>query len=121
MHIIFGDHYKQLPDSYTVLELDTFQSPSSGKTMTTYCVVETIPLAEFPMAGAHRKIHADLISAYRGRHWNYCKQAIEQLMGKWNQELDSFYSDLLLRVKTNQESTLTDDWTGVIKKEFTPV
>ena len=118
MNIIFGDRYKELPDSYTILELDTFFSPSTGETMKTYCVVESIPLQEFQLADAHKKIHADLIAAYHTRHWKYCEHAIEGLMGKWNNELDSFYVDLLARVKQYQVQDLSDEWTGFIEKEF---
>ena len=118
MHIIFGDRYKELPDSYTVLELDTFRSPSTGETLKTYCLVETIPLPEFQLAAAHKQIHADLLAAYREKHWGYCEQAIEQLIGKWNHELDSFYTDLLVRVKNYQAEPPSEGWTGFIDKEF---
>ena len=121
MHIIFGDSYKDLPDSYTILELDTFRSPSTGETLVTHCLVETIPLPEFQLAASHKKIHTDLIDAYRKQHWNYCEQAIEQLMGKWNHDLDSFYTDLLVRVNNLRAVPPDEAWTGYIDKEFIPV
>lgn len=114
MHIIFGDSVKQLPDSYTVLELDTFKIQSTDDLITAYCVIDTIPLSDFPLAEAHKKIHADLISAYKNQHWNYCEQAIEGLMGKWNGDVDTFYSDLLQRVINYKETPPAPDWDGVL-------
>jgi hypothetical protein len=40
MHIIFGDSLKEIPDSFTVLELDTFVVPGDDRPKTAYCVVE---------------------------------------------------------------------------------
>ena len=114
MHIIFGDSKNQLPDSFTVLELDTFRMQSTNDLATAYCVIETIPLAEFPLADAHKKIHADLIQAYKNRHWAYCEQAIEGLMGKWNGDLNTFYTDLLQRVVNYKENPPDEAWDGTI-------
>jgi hypothetical protein len=33
-------------------------------------------------------------------------------MGKWNSELDSFYSDLLLRVQAYRQTPPGDEWDG---------
>jgi hypothetical protein len=111
MNIIFGDSIKDIPDSYTVLELDTFKTPN-GATSVAYCVVEKIPLADFDKLEAYKKVHADLLANYRGREWTYCEHAIEGLMGKWNGELDSFYSDLLLRVVAYRQTPPGEDWDG---------
>jgi hypothetical protein len=76
-------------------------------------VIEKIPLADFDKLEAYKKVHADLVENYRRREWTYCEHAIEGLMGKWNGELDSFYSDLLLRVKSHQQTPPAADWTGI--------
>ena len=117
MNIIFGDSVKQIPDSYTCLELDTFRVPGSDA-MPTWCVVEKIPLNEFPLLDAHKKIHADLIRYYREQQWNYCEQAIQGLMGKWAGELDSFYTDLLQRVMHFKQHPPAADWDHVRTKEL---
>lgn len=114
MHIIFEDSIKLLPDSYTILELDTFRMPATNELSTAYCVIETIPLAEFPLAEAHKKIHADLIQAYKDQHWLYCEQAIDGLMGKWNGDLNTFYTDLLQRVVNYKETPPNEGWDGTI-------
>ena len=112
MHIIFGAAIKEIPDSFTILELDTFRSASENEIVTAYCVVEKIPLTEFTMLDAHKKIHADLMQYYKQRQWNYCEQAIAGLMGKWNGELDTFYADLLNRVIDFKANEPPSDWDG---------
>ena len=116
MNIIFGDSINQIPNSFTVLELDTFRMVSEGRTVTAYCVIEKIPLTDFDKLAAYKKVHADLLENYRRREWTYCEHAIEGLMGKWNSELDSFYSDLLLRVQTHRQNPPDKDWNGVLVK-----
>ena len=61
MHIIFGSTIEEIPNSFTVLELDTFRMVKENRTDTAYCVVEKIPLTEFSMLDAYKKIHADLV------------------------------------------------------------
>ena len=114
MHIIFGSTVQEIPNSFTVLELDTFCMVNENRTDTAYCVVEKIPLTEFAMLDAYKKIHADLVQYYRQRQWNYCENAIEGLMGRWNGELDTFYSDLLARVIKFKEKEPPKDWNGTL-------
>jgi hypothetical protein len=75
-------------------------------------VVEKIALSDFDKLEAYRKVHSDLLANYRAREWTYCEHAIEGLMGKWNGELDSFYSDLLLRVQAHRQNPPDVNWTG---------
>ena len=49
MHIIFGEPAKDLEEKFTVLELDTIKFQESGQKVTSYCVVENIPLGDFPV------------------------------------------------------------------------
>ena len=119
MNIIFGDP-RSLTDKYTVLELDTFRSPSTKEMMTAYCVLEMIPLNEMQTSSHWIQIHADLIQAYKQRHWNYCKQAIEGLTGKWNGELNSFYETLLTRIVEFESNPPGNDWDGCVEKELRP-
>lgn len=112
MNIIFDELLNTVPDNYTVLELDTFNVVAENRKVTAYCVVEKIPLAEFDKVDAYKKVHGDLIENYRKRNWTYCEHAIEGLMGKWNGELDTFYSDLLLRVIGYKHTPPGEDWDG---------
>lgn len=112
MNIIRGDQRHLVPDSYTVLELDTFQT-AQGRRETAFCVIENIPLQDFPVLDAYIKVHHDLMQAYRDKNWEYCESAITGLIGKWNGEVDSFYQDLAQRVAQLKESDTDPDWNGV--------
>ena len=116
MNIIFGEALDALPDNYTVLELDTFVLPPDGVVRTSYCVVEKVALTDFPLMEAHIKVHTDMMKAYRDQNWEYCLHAIKGLMGRWNGDLDSFYSNLLERVEKHQATPPGDYWTGYIDK-----
>jgi hypothetical protein len=115
MNIIFGDSREALPDNYTILELDQFRIGESGQVVTAYCLLENIPLGDFPTLDAYIKVHHDLITEYRKQNWEYCLNATKGLTGYWNGELDTFYSDLQERVK--QYSSMSDpNWSWIIKK-----
>ena len=116
MNIIFGDVINELPDNFTILELDTFRIVSEDRIATAYCVVEQIPLEEFAKLEAYKKIHSDLIENYKAQYWTYCEHAIEGLMGKWNGELDTFYTDLLTRVMEYKQNPPGDGWTAIRDK-----
>ena len=113
MNIIFGDSTDTLPDYYIKLELDTFRTADSDNTVTAYCLVEKLPPDEFHSMESYKKIHTDLLDAYRQQHWNYCEQAIEGLTGRWGGELDTFYLDLLQRVKQHKQNGVPDNWTPI--------
>ena len=113
MNIIFGDSVNDIPEQYTVLELDTFRTAGSDDTVTAYCLVEKLALDEFSTLEEYKKIHSDVIKYYKQRQWNYCEQALQGLMGRWHGELDTFYRDLLSRVLACKETEPGPDWDGI--------
>ena len=115
MNIIFKENSADIGKKYVVLDLDTFSIPN-GSTHTVCCVVENIPITELSETEDLKTLHADLIQSYGRRQWSQCEQAIEQLMGKWGGEVDSFYVDLQSRIKMLKELDLDDNWTPVIPK-----
>lgn len=117
MHIIFGKQQaEELSQKYTVLELDTFQLGENGPLVTAYCAVETIPLEELPLLSQNKILHEHLLINYRGRAWNDCLLAVQNLTGKWRGELDSFYQDLSSRAQLFIDNPPPADWSPVILK-----
>jgi len=121
MHIIFGDSVDLISDSFTVLELDTVKLLPSSKLVPTWCMVETIPLGEFLEVAANQQLHINLIANYRKRNWSYCLQAIENLMGKWNSEVDSFYTELADRIGKLSRDPPGDDWDGSLTRQVATI
>jgi hypothetical protein len=115
MYIIFGDDKKDLPNNYTILELDQFKFPD-GAVSTAYCVIENVSLGEFPTMDSYHKIHHDLMEQYRAKNWEYCQNAINSLTGRWNGELDSFYENLHTRIEGYIAKPPDKDWDGTILK-----
>jgi hypothetical protein len=115
MNIIFKENSEAIGKKYVVLDLDTFSIPD-GSTHTVCCVVENIPITELSETENLKALHAELMQSYGQRNWNQCEQAIEQLVGKWGGEVDSFYQDLQTRINRLKTLNLTEDWTPVIPK-----
>lgn len=115
MNIIFGkERAEPLMDSFTVLELDTIRLGTEN--IVAYCVVDNIPITDMPRLESMKNLHANLLVEYRKKNWNYCVQALEHLMNFWNHELDSFYQNLLGRIREYMENDPGQQWTGVIEK-----
>ena len=115
MNIIFKQNSADIAKKYVVLDLDTFSIPD-GSTHTVCCVVENIPITEMSETEGLKALHADLIASYGQRHWEQCEQLIEQLVGKWGGEVDSFYEDIRSRVNRLKTLAIDSSWTPVIPK-----
>jgi hypothetical protein len=117
MNIIFGDNVAaQAREKYTVLELDTFVFEQKDITATAYAIIERVPLMEMINIESFKNLHENLMLEYRKRNWKYCEDAIEHLRGKWNGDLDTFYTELYERLQTLKDQVLSDDWTGCITR-----
>ena len=117
MNIIFGDNIADLArEKYTVLELDTLVMSGPDQTATAYAIVEKIPLQEMSTLDRFLDLHNNLMKEYRKQNWKYCEDAIGHLQGKWNTEIDTFYSELHDRIQTLKTQSLPSDWNGAIIK-----
>jgi hypothetical protein len=117
MNIIFGDAVNQVTDTHTVLELDTFKLMPSEQLIKTYCVIDNLPLAEFPQLEANKKIHQQLITQYQEQNWTYCQSAVHSLMGCWNGEMDTFYQHLAERIDEYIANPPGEDWDFTIVRQ----
>jgi adenylate cyclase len=117
MNIIFGDTVKQVAETHTVLELDTFKLMPSEQVVTSYCVIDNLPLAEFPQLEANKNIHQQLIAQYRQQNWEFCRSALHSLTGCWNGEMDTFYQHLAERIDDYSANPPGSAWDGVVTKE----
>jgi hypothetical protein len=117
MHIIFGDDQAQaLGEKYTVLELDTFKFEPSGTLTKAYAVVEAIPIEDLPKLSFQIDLHKNLIENYCIRDWNFCEQAIENLVGCFGGELDTFYVELQSRINNYKDNDPGEIWEPVIAR-----
>lgn len=117
MNIVLGQkNVEDLDSRYTVLELDTFRIPGADGPVTSYCVVENLPILEMLEISVYKDLHQNLIKNYRLRNWKYCEDAIEHLMPKWNGELKTFYEELYRRIQKLKSQDLDSSWDGSIAK-----
>jgi hypothetical protein len=121
MHIIFGDDQAQeLAKKHPVLELDTFQNGENGPLVRAFCVIENVPIPDLPRIDSMKNLHSNLMINYYKQDWNFCIQAIEQLLGYWGTEVDTFYIDLKHRIENFIETEPGSTWTGIIVKTKAP-
>lgn len=114
--IIDPEDLDSYQDKYIVLELDTIRLLPEDRTVTAYCVVETVPIQELVQLEDKKKLHSDLLVKYRCREWDQCQQMLENLMGAWRKEVDSFYSDLGARIAKYKQQDPGETWDGTIEK-----
>lgn len=120
MNIIFGDAVDHVANTHTVLELDTFRLMSSEQLIKSYCVIDNLPLAEFPHLEANKNIHQQLIEQYQQQNWEFCRSALHTLMGCWNGEMDTFYQHLSDRVDECIANPPGADWSAILPKFSSP-
>lgn len=117
MNIIFGrDQAAKLSENYTVLELDTIRITHNGPELTAFCVVESIPILKMSRLEEMKSLHQNLLIEYRKQNWNYCEQAMEHLIGFWGDELDTFYTSIVERIREFKEHAPDENWDGIIQK-----
>ena len=117
MNIMFEDSITdEVKSKYMLLPLDTFYFAAAEKKSTAYCLIENTPIQEMFSIDQYLELHRNLIKNYYLRNWNYCEQAIEQLTGRWNGEVDSFYNEMDSRVKAYKEQDPGIEWTGIITR-----
>lgn len=99
MEIIFGrENAEMLREKYTVLDLETIEQ--DGKSLEIFCLIpaDKISIADLPTLSQWTKLHDDFLAGYHKKEYNYCKECIEHLRGKFGGELDTFYDEILHRI-----------------------
>jgi len=99
MQLIFGrDNAEQLREKYTILDLETVEK--DGHSIEVFCLIpaDKIGLPDLPQLENWIKLHHDFLNGYNSKQYNYCRQCIEHLMGKFGGEVDSFYEEILRRI-----------------------
>ena len=98
MNIIYGkESADKLSERYMILELDTIVVES--KDITLYAVIDrdSISLKDIPRLDEFSDLHQKLIENISKKDTNFCSQAIDQLYGQFNGNLDSFYNHVRTR------------------------
>jgi len=115
MHIILGEqNVQQVGDKYVVLELDQFRTTDQNEPISAFCLIENVPIQELPQVDRYRDLHRQLIKNYREANWKFCEDALEHLQGRWNGEVDSFYSVMASRIKEQKQRDQSADWDPVV-------
>jgi hypothetical protein len=118
MNILFEDSITdEIRNKYILLQLDTFYFSDIDSDRTAYCLIENTPIMEMVDIDRSIDLHHNLMRNYKKKNWFYCETAIENLKGRWNKELDTFYNHLLERINEYKETELSSDWNGSIRRD----
>jgi hypothetical protein len=113
MNIVVGDdNLKLIDEKYTVLPLDSFRYNQTVKTA--YAVLENIPIQEMNQIDYYKRLHIDLIKFYGEKRWDDCLFLLDALTGRWNKEIDTFYTSLQSRVIELKDKNLDDTWSPLL-------
>lgn len=109
MDIIFGrKNAEKLREKYTVLDLETIER--DGHEFEVFCLIpaDKIAIQDLPKLEEWVKLHNDFLSGYHNKHYQYCRQCIDHLKGKFSGEVDSFYEEILRRINEIDAVTTPD-------------
>jgi len=101
MQIIWNQEAaEKLKNTHTILQLETIEVAGFGP-VTGYCVVpaEKISLSGFATLERYKKLHETFITAYNEKNYQLCQDAGEHLLGAFGGELDTFYDEILTRIR----------------------
>ncbi len=99
MQIIWNkEAAERLRSNQTVLELETF---AVGKqTITAYCVVPAEKVfPEITRLENLVELHEAFISAFNQKNYQLCQDLAPELIGRFGGELDTFYQEILNKLK----------------------
>ncbi len=103
MQLIFGrENAEKLRDRYTVLELETLEK--DGVSLEVFCLIpgEKIGIPDLPQLEQWIQLHNDFLNGYQTQQYDYCRQCIEHLIGKFGCEVDTFYEEILKRINSTE-------------------
>jgi hypothetical protein len=104
MQIIFGrENAERLRERYTVLDLETVEKEGTSLEVFVLIPGDKIGLADLPQLDSWVKLHNDFLEGYKTQQYNYCRQCIEHLMGKFGGEVDTFYEEILKRIDAAEQ------------------
>lgn len=99
MYIIIGtERASVLKDTHTLLSLEKIVH--EGTEDRAYCVIpsEVVNFSDIPQLKRHIDLHEQFVEEYENKNYQYCKDAVEHLYGKFGGELDTFYDEILKRI-----------------------
>ena len=101
MDIIFGrENAEKLREKYTVLDLETLTVEDKELEVFVLIPADKIAIQDLPQLENWIQLHNDFLKGYHTQQWNYCRQCIDHLTGKFSGEVDSFYEEILKRINT---------------------
>lgn len=106
MQIVFGKSTAQeLKEKYTVLELETIETPQG--VLEPYCVIPVEMIAlRMSSIDDDIQLHEKFVQAIKDNNTKLCEDLYQHLVGKFGGELDSFYDIIVERCRDTGSTKL---------------
>lgn len=100
MQIIWNQEaVSKLKNNHTLLELETFVV--NGQPITAYCVVPLEKVVkEITELENNKHLHSEFVKSFNEKNYDMCNELYQHLLGKFGGELDSFYEEIINKIKT---------------------
>ena len=99
MQLIFGrENAEKLREKYTVLDLETVEKEGHKLEVFFLISADKFSICDLPQIDNWVKLHNDFLNGYHTQQYNFCRQCIEHLTGKFGGEVDTFYEEILKRI-----------------------
>jgi hypothetical protein len=77
--------------------------------ITIYALIERVSIEDMTNLEIQQELHASMINLYKSGEWQLIPMLIDQLRGKWQEELDTFYDEVLSFI----DKTDPKEWDGI--------
>ena len=89
---------EQMRGKHTLLELETFDF--KGEPVTTYCVIPPEKIInDLAILDSLKDLHNKFLEAFKNQDLGACEMLSQQLTGRFGGELDTFYEEIIKRLK----------------------
>lgn len=105
---------QRLGTDYFTIELDCIAVKGKNEGVTIYTVFNN-PADQNKLNEWHdsKKLHDIMLSEYRKQNWDLALSCVEQLRGKFDSKMDSYYDIWQDRIHEMRNKNLSPDWNGV--------
>ena len=102
----------QVEDEYFVLELDKIAVKGKKEGVHIYTVLASTDVGAMTEWLMARERHDDMLRYYRQQDWNLAANAVYELQGEFDGQMDHYYEVWLERIAEMREKTLPEGWDG---------
>ncbi len=104
---------ERLGNEYFILELDCIAVKGKKEGVTVYTVFHNPNASVMPKWLMAKELHDLMLTYYRKQEWNKSIELVNELIGKFDGQMDDYYKIWIERIKEMKSKQLPENWDGV--------